>query len=141
MKKHAKSGEKMTPREIAPREIALSYMASFASGDPDKIVSHLAEDFRNNQTGALGKSCTGREVYRERLVGFLDSFRNLRYQPEEVVAEGQRVAVTYRMRAEADGKPIDIPGVMMITVADGKITSRSDYWDGLSYLKQTGKSA
>lgn len=136
MKKHVKFGEKMTPRETA-----LSYLAAFVSGDPDKIVTHVSEDFQNNQTGELGKGCTGREVYRERLFGFLDTFRNLRYEPEEVISEGERVAVTYRMRAEDDGKPIDIPGVMIITVVDGKITSRSDYWDGLSYLKQTGKSA
>lgn len=136
MKKHAKFGEKMIPRETA-----LSYLASFASGDPDKIVSHVSTEFQNNQTGELGKSCAGREVYRERLSGFLDSFRNLRYEVEELVCEGERVAVTYRMRGEDDGKPIDIPGVMIITVVDGKITSRIDYWDGLSYLKQTGKSA
>ncbi len=136
MKKHAKFGEKMTPRETA-----LSYLASFESGEPDKIVSHVSEDFQNNQTGELGKGCTGREVYRERLAGFLDSFRNLRYESQDVVCEGDRVAVIYRMRAEADGKPIDIPGVMIITVVDGEVTSRSDYWDGLSYLKQTGKSA
>ena len=126
---------------MTPREIALSYLASFESGDPDKIVSHVSEDFQNNQTGELGKDCAGRELYKERLAGFLDTFQNLRYQVEDVISEGNQIAITYRMRAEDDGKPIDIPGVMIITVADGKITSRSDYWDGLSYLKQTGKSA
>lgn len=136
MKKHAKSGEKMTPREVA-----LGYLASFASGDPEEIAAFVSEDFRNIQTGELGKGCEGRGEYIVRLAGFLDAFRNLRYKPEEVIADGEYVAISYHMQAEGDGRPFDIPGVMIIRVVDEKITSRSDYWDGLSYLKQTGKSA
>lgn len=136
MKKHAKFGEKMTARDTA-----LNYLESFASGDPDKIAAHVSEDFCNNQTGELGRGCTGRDAYRQRLVGFLDTFRHLRYEVGEVVCEGDRVAASYRLFAEDGGKAIEIPGVMMITVLEGKIISRSDYWDGLTYLKQTGKSA
>lgn len=118
-------------------DIALRYMASFETGDPEVIASNVTEDFINTQTGALGKGCETRETYRERLAGFLSGFKDLHYVPVHVIEQSERVAVSYRMTAISDGHPIDIPGVMVITVRDGLVASREDYWDGVTFLEQT----
>lgn len=123
---------------MTPREIALSYLESFSSGDPEKISAHVSENFTNNQMGLIGSGCTGRNVYRGKLKGFLSTFENLHYTVEDVLCEGNRVAVCYRMHAQDQGRPLEIPGVMMITISDGLIDVRSDYWDGLTYFKQIG---
>ncbi len=121
------------------KDLALGYLASFASGDPDNIADRVTEDFVNDQPGALAPGCEGREVYRERLAGFLKAFKGLRYTPETVAAEGDIVSMGYRMEAESEGHPINIRGVMVVTLKDGLIAKRSDYWDGLTYLQQTGQ--
>ena len=123
---------------MSNRDIALKFLKSFSTGDPNAIASHVSEDFQNNQISTLGDNCTGRDRYRERLAGFLAGFRDLHYAAEEVIAEDDNVAVAYTMSFEENARPIEIRGVMLMTMADGLITVRTDYWDGLTYLRQTG---
>ena len=120
-----------------PEETARSYLASFAAGDPDAIAAHVAAGFVNEHASALGRGSTGADEYRSRLPGFLASLPGLRYDVESVIAAGERVAVQYRLTATSDGRPIDVRGVMVIDVHDGLITHRTDYWDSLTYLRQT----
>ena len=123
---------------MSNRDIALKFLESFSSGDPDSIASLVSEDFQNNQISLLGDDCTGRDAYRKRLVGFLSSFHDLRYAADDVIEENDKVVVAYTMKFEENNRPIEIQGVMILTIADGLITVRSDYWDGLTYLRQTG---
>ena len=98
----------------------------------------MAPGFVNEQVAALGEGCVGRDAYRDRLPAFLALLPGLRYEIEDVVAEGERLAVAYRMRAEPDGRPVDLRGVMLLEVRDGSIARRTDYWDALTFLRQTG---
>jgi ketosteroid isomerase-like protein len=120
-----------------PRTVALSYLASFATRDPDRIAAHVAEDFVNEHAAALGSGCEGRDEYRRRLPGFLADFQDLRYDPEDTVVEGDRVVVPYRLTATHDGHAIDLRGIFRLRVAQGLITHRVDYWDALTFLHQT----
>ncbi len=117
-------------------ELVRSYLASFESADPDVIAAYVSDEFENDQVGLLGTGCKGRATYRQRLVGFLESFKNLRYTVEEIIEADNRVAVAYKMNAEVSNRPIEIRGVMIIFMRDGLITKRSDYWDSLSYQQQ-----
>jgi ketosteroid isomerase-like protein len=119
-------------------DVARSYLASFATRDPDAIAAHVAPDFVNDHASALGSSCAGRNEYRSRLPGFLASFPGLRYEVESVIVDDDAVAAEYRLMAASEGHPIDIRGVMVMTVVDGLITRRTDYWDSLTFLRQSG---
>jgi steroid delta-isomerase-like uncharacterized protein len=125
---------------VTAAAVARGYVESFASGDPDAIAAHVADDFVNEHTAALGSGCVGRDEYRGRLPGFLATFDGLRYEVEDVVADGDRTAVAYTMHATHDGHPISIRGVMRIEVRDGKVARRVDYWDALTFLRQTGQA-
>lgn len=118
--------------------VVRSYLASFAKGDPDAIAAHVAPGFVNDHASALGARSVGRDEYARRLPGFLASFRDVRYTIESVIAEGADVAVAYRVTATSDDRPIDIRGAMFMTVRDGLIVRRTDYWDALTFLRQTG---
>lgn len=132
----------MTSRPSRPTEAALAYVASFATQDPDQIASHVTTDFVNEHTAALGSGCAGREEYRRRLPGFLADFEGLRYEPEDVVADGDRVVVAYRMTATHQGHPVDLRGVfrLRIDVDAGQVSHRVDYWDALTFLRQTNQA-
>jgi ketosteroid isomerase-like protein len=121
-----------------PAAVALAYVAAFATGDPDRIAARVSEGFVNEHTAALGTGCTGRDEYRRRLPAFLDDFADLRYEPEDVVADGDRVVVAYRMTARYQGSPIDLRGVFRLRIEDGLVVHRVDYWDALTFLRQAG---
>lgn len=132
MKQSARNGA------ASPAEIALGYVEAFASGDPDTVAAWVTEDFANNQMGVLGSRFVGRALYRQRLEGFLGRFSGLRYAAGAAIVEGKNVVVPYVMTASDAGRPIEIEGVMLITVEDGLVSRRDDYWDGLTYLRQIG---
>jgi ketosteroid isomerase-like protein len=117
--------------------VARSYLASFASGDPVAIAAHVAPEFVNDHASALGSSCVGRDEYLNRLPQILASLPGLRYDVVSVIGHGDAVAVEYRLTATSDDHPVDIRGVMVMTVRDSLITRRTDYWDGLTFLHQT----
>ncbi len=118
------------------------YLASFATGDPDAVVACVTDDFVNEHLSELGSGCRGAHEYRQRLSGFLSTFVGARYTVvtlAEILTPGAGdVVVRYRFRATCEGSPIDIPGVMWFAVRDGLIARRTDLWDSLTFLRQTG---
>ena len=116
-------------------EVALGYLAAFDGGDP---ADHVTDDFVNEHTAALGSGCVGREEYRRRLPGFRRDFAGIRYEPEDVVVDGDRVVVRYRMTATYDGKPVDLRGCMWLRIDGDRVAHRIDYWDALTFQQQAG---
>jgi steroid delta-isomerase-like uncharacterized protein len=139
-----------TVAEVNTRvEIARAYLAAFETGDPDVVAACVTADFVNEHLAELGSSCAGRDEYRRRLPGFLSTFTNARYIVVEVAdtatatdlgAATGGVVVRYRFQATYEGTPIDIPGVMWFDVRDGLIARRTDLWDSLTFLRQTGQA-
>jgi steroid delta-isomerase-like uncharacterized protein len=122
----------------APADVARSYLASFAGRDPDAIAAHVATGFVNDHASALGSRSEGRDEYRRRLPAFLEQFPDLRYDVEQVVADGPAVAVAYVLTATSAGHPVTVRGLMLFDVRDGLVAARTDYWDSLGFLRQTG---
>ncbi len=121
-----------------PADICRRYLESFATGDPDVVASFVSEDFINEHTSALGSGCQGKDEYRRRLPGFIASMPGLSYEVESQIAEGDQVANAYTLRARVNEREIAVRGMMRITVRDGLITDRTDYWDSKSFLQQAG---
>jgi ketosteroid isomerase-like protein len=117
------------------------YLAALNAHDPDAVAACVTADFVNEHTSALGTTRVGREVYRAALPTFLDRFRSLRYEPEDVIVDGDRAAVAYRMTcvwAGDDGRlhPVAIRGVFRFAVTNGLIAHRVDYWDSADFERQ-----
>lgn len=123
---------------MTPAEIVRSYLDAFAAGDPDSIVACVTEDFENIHTAALGSGCIGKAEYRHRLPGFLASMPGLRYEIEEVLVDGNRVAAAYTLRAVIDARPIAVRGMMRFELRGPLIARRTDYWDSLVFQRQAG---
>ena len=100
----------------------------------------MSDDFSNRHTSALGSPSQGKATYLERLSDFLTTFSGLTYEAVDIVVEGDRAVAAYVMRAEVDGTPIEIQGVMRLTVRGGLIERRVDYFDSLTFLRQTGQA-
>lgn len=123
------------------REAALAYVRAFATGDAQAIASFVTDDFFNDHTAALGAPSRGKAEYLDRLPKFLAEFEGLRYEPDEPICDGDRVAVPYLMRARYGGHAIALRGVFVLRFDGPLIAQRTDYWDSLSFLRQIGDAA
>ena len=121
-------------------ETAAAYLAAFSTGEPEQVASNVTDDFVNDHASALGSGCEGIDEYRRRLPGFLGSLPGLRYEVEQLIVDGPDVAAPYTLTATSGGHPVEIRGVMVIETRDGKVSRRTDYWDALTFLRQTGQA-
>ena len=121
--------------------VVRSYLASFATADPDAIAAHVSDDFANRHTSALGSRCDGRDAYRERLPDFLASMPGLEYGLDELVIDGDRAAAFYTLTGTWGGVPFSVQGAQRLVVRDGQITSRLDHWDSAVFLRQVDEAA
>ena len=126
----------MTPS--SPVQVCTSYLAAFATGDPERVVAHVTDDFVNEHTAALGSGCEGKAEYARRVPNFLASMPQLRYEVEDVVADGDRVVAAYTLHTHVNERDVAVRGVMRFQVRDGLIAKRTDYWDSLVFQQQAG---
>jgi len=126
---------------VSTRETISRYLDALNAHDPDAAAACVAPDFWNEHTSALGTSLRGRDAYRARLADFLAQFRDLRYDPEDWIVDGDRAAVPYRMTCtyvddNGTPSPVTIRGMFRFRVADGLVVHRVDYWDGNEFMRQ-----
>jgi steroid delta-isomerase-like uncharacterized protein len=125
---------------VDPAAVARAYLRSFATGDADTVAAHVTDDFVNEHTAALSSSSTGKVEYRRRLPEFLGDFSGLRYEIEDLIAEGDKVAAAYTMHATYEDHEIAVRGVMRLSIRDGLVAQRVDYYDALGFLQQIGRA-
>lgn len=123
---------------MSPAEVCAAYLAAFASGAPEQVTALVTDDFVNEHTAALGSGCTGKAEYASRVPGFLASMPGLRYEVEDVIADGNRVAAAYTLHAHVNGHDVAVRGVMRFRVEGELIAQRTDYWDSLVFQRQAG---
>ena len=119
-------------------EVCTAYLNAFATSDPSAVVACVADDFVNEHTAALGSGCTGKAEYANRVPGFMQSMPGLRYEIEDIVADGDRVCAAYTMHAHVNDRDIAVRGMMRFRVQHGLIAHRVDYWDSLVFQRQAG---
>ena len=132
----------VTERGDATRAAVERYLDALNAHDVDGIVAAVAPDFVNEHTSALAVSRRGRDEYRAALPAFLAHFDGVRYDVEDLLVDGSRAAVAYRMTAgwvdDAGARhPIVIRGMFRFQVVDGLVSHRTDYWDGTEFTRQT----
>lgn len=123
------------------REIVERYLDALNRHDVAAAVACVADDFHNEHTSALGTSVRGRAAYAGRLPTFLAQFRDLHYEIEDVIVDGARAAVAYRMTCRyspggVEGRRVEIRGMFRFRVENGLIAHRVDYWDGNEFARQ-----
>ena len=123
---------------MTPAQVCTTYLEAFATGNPDAVTAMVADDFVNEHTAALGSGCTGRDEYCRRVPGFLASMPGLRYEIEDIVADGDNVYAAYTLHAHVNDRDVSVRGVMHFRVRGSLIAQRTDYWDSLVFQRQAG---
>jgi steroid delta-isomerase-like uncharacterized protein len=131
--------------EQANKETVLQLNAAIDAQDYDRIRAGLSEDFVLHVVGM--PEPFDREATFELMKAFYTAFPDLTHVVEDMIAEGDRVAVRLRfegthqgefMGIPATGKKVSYAGVQMLTIVDGVCTENWALDDNLSFMTQLG---
>ncbi|WP_433632504.1 ester cyclase [Halomicrococcus sp. NG-SE-24] len=118
----------------------------WSEGNVDVVDEIYAEDFVLHDPSSPDGT-RGREEYREYAAAYRDAFPDAEYVVEELVAEGDAVAMRYTARGthegelmgiEPTGEEVTVTGMELYHVDDGKITEMWTNYDALGVLRQLG---
>jgi steroid delta-isomerase-like uncharacterized protein len=153
-RKGTESGSKPASKPQRPRitkrkaleNHARSYFDALARRDVDGMAEHWAED------GVVDLVPLGILRGREEISAFFRemfaAFPDLETTVTRVAAGQNEVAVEWRMSAhftgapfqgvEPTGRPVELRGVDMIEIADGKNVANTAYYDGMAFARGAG---
>jgi len=92
-------------------------------------------------------SQVGPELYRRRVLELTSSFPDLRFTLDDVIAEKDKVVVSWMisgthkgdfMNITPTGKKVSVEGITIHYLRDGKILDSNARWDALGLLRQLG---
>jgi steroid delta-isomerase-like uncharacterized protein len=121
--------------------IRAHYEATTNNFDPASIDEQVAEDFFDHAAGAR----LGPEGVKQHIQGLKSVFPDLHVTIEDILAEGDRVAVRARWQGThgadfrgipASGKWVEFTGMVFWRVAEGKILERWASVDLLGPLRE-----
>ncbi len=117
------------------------------AADWDGLAEVMAENFTRHSAATPGPSVTSREQFVALQKGFLRTFPDQRVTIQQLVAEGNRVALlaTYSgtqtgplAEYPATGKRVEAPFLGIFRIESGRIAELWVEWDNLAMLTQLG---
>jgi steroid delta-isomerase-like uncharacterized protein len=125
---------------------ARSYFEAVAQRDVDAMLEHWSDDGVIDLV-PLG-ILRGREEIRAFFTELFTAFPDFETTVSRVAASQDEVAVEWRSHGhfsggpfqgvEPTGRPVDVRGVDVIAIADGKNVSNTAYYDGMAFARGVG---
>jgi steroid delta-isomerase-like uncharacterized protein len=141
----AKPRRRISKRK-ATEQVARSYFDAIAARDPSAIAAHWREDGVDDivPVGVLRGPAEIESFFREVFAAVPDAEMTV---TRLLAADGQ-AAVEWRLEGhftglpfqgiEATGKRIELRGLDLLEVEDGKLVSNAGYYDGMAFARQVG---
>ena len=106
---------------------------AFNAGDVDGILACVTDDFEwrlaSGPDAPDGRIVRGKDAVRRALAERDAQIRSVRFSETEVfVVEGQVIGRFRATGVYASGAPLDIRGVDLYTIRDGRIAVKDSYW-------------
>ena len=106
---------------------------AFNAGDVDGILACVTDDFEwrlaEGPDAPDGRIVRGKEEVRQALRERDARFRSARFSETEVfIAEGQVIGRFRATGSYASGAPLDVRGVDLYPIRDGRIAVKDSYW-------------
>ena len=143
-KKTTKPRRSAKSREV--EEAARSYFGAVTARDPEKMAAHWSEDGVDDLVPVAVLRGPGEvKAYFEEL---FTAVPDLDFQVQSIVADDRRAAVEWRatgnftggplMGLEPNGRRIELRGVDLAEIEDGKLVRNTAYYDGAAMARQLG---
>lgn len=113
------------------------------------LMNRVYQEMWNQGKPALAAEIFEEPAGVERFVHqFLEAFPDLKHTVEDMLADGDQIAVRFSARGThmgnwlefaPTGKPIHYTGVTWARMANGKITEHDTWWDRARVMEQIGE--
>lgn len=129
-----------------PRELIGTLVAAWNAHDLVAVLACYDPAFEGTDTGEATAS-QGIVALEKMVRRWFRAFPDLHVEIDELIVEGQRVALGWRLDATHRGAFMRIPpthrrvsirGTSLMTVCDGKIARGSRLWDMAAFLRAIG---
>lgn len=133
-------------RETTESPARLMVQEVWSRGDLDLIDDIVIEDYVQYDA-ALPEPVRGPEALKETVAMFRDGTPDLTKTIEETIVDGGTVVIPYTatgthegeiLGVDATGTEIEVQGVFIYRVKDGRLTEGTDLWDAFGLLRQIG---
>jgi ketosteroid isomerase-like protein len=126
----------------ANKEIVRHYLQILSGGTLDALDQVVGPDFADRTPGVPG-NLHGPDTIRDSQRRARELFQDIRYTVDDLIAEGDRVAARYTVRAVrkgngGSGKPVEVTGITIFRIADGKIRETWVVNDQIELFHQLG---
>jgi len=123
----------MAEDDKAVMALLRAFGKAFNAGDVDGILACVTEDFEwrraEGPDAPDGRIVRGKEAVRRALAERAAQIARIRFSETEVFIAGDQVVGRFRATgAYADGTPLDVRGVDLYTLRDGRIAVKDSYW-------------
>jgi ketosteroid isomerase-like protein len=102
------------------------YLDSWATNDVDTVVSFFTDDIVYEDT-TINHGATGMKQLRRFIPASFTNVPHASFDYINHVSDGTSYAVEWIMQ------PMNVRGVSIGTLRDGKIATNRDYWNGAAY--------
>jgi steroid delta-isomerase-like uncharacterized protein len=131
-------------------KVAQSIHELFNKKELDAATALIADQFEWNVV-AFGMVMNGREGFQQGFMGFATAFPDSQIHVKNVVANDQQVVIEYDFvgthtgplgtptgAVPPTGKAVNIPGIEVYGVQNGKVVSIKTYFDAATMMRQLG---
>ena len=134
-----------TASSLVP-ELITELTEAWNAHDLERVIACYAHDYMGEDV-SQPVPLRGREALRANFERYLAAFPDLRFTNEQVIAQGNRVAVLWTargthagsiMRIPATHKPVEVRGTSLLTVRDNKVQYGVHIWDLAALLREIG---
>lgn len=132
--------------DISPVEVIRRYYREVWEQNKPEVIPSLFAPTYQNHAGSRG-TLQGPAGIRANYDGLMKSFPDVRFDLDDILADGSKVVVRYTMRATHKGefqgipatqKAVTVQGIGIYAVGDGQIQESWVVRDSLSLLQQIG---
>jgi steroid delta-isomerase-like uncharacterized protein len=137
----------MTLETETPRAVVTEYFAALAAQDLDRAVATWKPGGHDRLYGFA--DMVAPDGIRDYFASLFAAIPDFRLEVQSMVAEGEEVAVHWRASGAFDGtqkfegltpngRSVELRGLDLLTVEDGKIVSNDAYTNGMEFARQVG---
>jgi predicted ester cyclase len=137
----------MTAETQAAREVVTEYFDALAAQDLDRAVATWKVGGQDRLYGFT--DMTAPDGIRDYFGNMFAAIPDFRLEVHSMVAEGNSVAVHWRASGTfngegkfeglaPNGRPVELHGLDLLTVEDGKIVDNHAYTNGMEFARQVG---
>jgi steroid delta-isomerase-like uncharacterized protein len=137
----------MTAEAETPRAVVTEYFDALAARDLDRAVATWKPGSEDRLYGFA--DMVAPDGIRDYFASLFAAVPSFKLEVESMTAEENRVAVHWRASGRFDGngkfqglapngRPIELQGLDLLTVEDGKIVSNFAYTNGMEFARQVG---